>query len=246
MSIPCPPGTFRYQVVAGDTFYRLAQRFNTTVAAITAANPGVNPNQLMIGQTLCIPSGTQPGACPPGAATYRIQAGDTLYTLAQRFGTTVAAILSLNPGINPNALQIGQIICIPSPPATSQDCAIVLMVSGAAVPALPVPPGGVVLVEAINTDNYAFTFAARGLPDPSTLGNFDSYVGIVNTGGQTFLVNLSQAQAFEQEATWSGSRTIPVNPFASPGGNVLIMPFNSQSGIRGATLMGGEIGQCRR
>lgn len=111
------------------------------------------------------------------------------------------------------------------------------------------PPGTFryqVVVEEINAGNYAFTFAARGLPDPSALGNFDSYVGVVNTGGQTFLVNLMQAQAFEQEATWSGSRTIPANPFASPDGNVLIMPFNSQTGTRGATLMGGEIGQCRR
>ncbi|HEX2953134.1 MAG TPA: LysM peptidoglycan-binding domain-containing protein [Bacillota bacterium] len=246
MSMQCPPGTFSYRVVAGDTLYRLAQRFNTTVAAIVAANPGVNPNQLFIGQILCIPAGAQPGICSPGATTYIIQAGDTLYALAQRFGTTVAAILGANPGINPNALQIGQTICIPAPPVTSEDCAIVLTVSGAAVPALPRLPGGVVLVERINEGNYAFTFAARGLPDPSTLGTFNGYVGIVNTGGQTFLVNLTLAQAFEQESTWSGSRTLPVNPFTPTGGTVLISPFNSQTGTRGAPLLGGEIGKCCR
>ena len=32
-----------------------AQRFNTTVNAIIAANPGVNPNALRISQTICIP-----------------------------------------------------------------------------------------------------------------------------------------------------------------------------------------------
>jgi LysM repeat protein len=232
--------------VAGDTFYGLAQRFNTTVAAIAAANPGVNPNLLFIGQTLCIPSGAQPGRCPSGTTAYIIQAGDTLYSLAQRFGTTVAAIIAANPGINPNALQIGQTVCIPASTAPSQDCAIVLTVSGAAVPALPRLPGGVVLIENINEGNYAFTFAARGLPDPSTLGNFNGYVGFVNIRGQTSLVELSEARVFEQEFTWSGSRTLPVNPFTGSGGTVLVTPFNSQTGTRGAPLLGGDIGRCCR
>lgn len=51
----CPPGTRAYTVRAGDTFYNLATRFNTTVEAITRANPTVNPNDLRIGQTICIP-----------------------------------------------------------------------------------------------------------------------------------------------------------------------------------------------
>lgn len=51
----CPTGTFSYTVRAGDTFYILAQRYNTTVAAIQRANPNVNPNNLHIGQVICIP-----------------------------------------------------------------------------------------------------------------------------------------------------------------------------------------------
>lgn len=51
----CPPGTRSYIVRAGDTFFNLAIRFNTTVSAIQRANPNVNPNDLRIGQTICIP-----------------------------------------------------------------------------------------------------------------------------------------------------------------------------------------------
>ncbi len=51
----CPPGTFAYTIKAGDTFFNLAQRFNTTVDAIQRANPSVNPNNLRIGQIICIP-----------------------------------------------------------------------------------------------------------------------------------------------------------------------------------------------
>jgi LysM repeat protein len=44
---------------------------------------------------------------PTGPATYVIQSGDTLGTIAQRFGVSVAEIELLNPNLNPNALQVG-------------------------------------------------------------------------------------------------------------------------------------------
>ena len=113
------PG-FNYTIRAGDTFFRLAQRFGTTVAAIQAANPGVDPNNLQIGQVICIPTGPAPGPGPgrcPNGFLYTVQSGDTFFRLAQRFGTTVAAIQAANPGVDPNNLQIGQVICIPTGPA---------------------------------------------------------------------------------------------------------------------------------
>ncbi|MFA7163399.1 MAG: LysM domain-containing protein [Eubacteriales bacterium] len=110
---PCPQGSSPYVVRAGDTFYSLAQRFNTTVDAIRAANPGVDPNRLMIGQTICIPGAPSPGPCPQGSSPYVVRAGDTFYSLAQRFNTTVDAIRAANPGVDPNRLMIGQTICIP-------------------------------------------------------------------------------------------------------------------------------------
>lgn len=51
----CPAGTTPYIIKSGDTLYRLAQRFNTTVEAINRANPNINPNNLQVGQTICIP-----------------------------------------------------------------------------------------------------------------------------------------------------------------------------------------------
>ncbi len=116
----CPQGSFAYTIRPGDTLFLLAQRFNTTVAAIQRLNPGIDPNNLQIGQVICIP-GAPPTSCPNGFF-YTIRAGDTLFLLSQRFGVSVDAIIRANPGINPNNLQIGQVICIPRPVAPIPPC----------------------------------------------------------------------------------------------------------------------------
>jgi len=108
---PCPGG-FLYVIRSGDTYYSIARRFGTVVPALIAANPGVDPDNLQIGQTICVPA-AQPSPCPDGRF-YTIVAGDTYYSLARRFNTTVEALTAANPGVDPNNLQIGQVICIPA------------------------------------------------------------------------------------------------------------------------------------
>ncbi|MFT5872424.1 MAG: g-D-glutamyl-meso-diaminopimelate peptidase [Clostridium sp.] len=48
-----------------------------------------------------------------GYDTYRIRPSDTLYFIARRYYTTVASIITANPKINPNNLQVGQVIVVP-------------------------------------------------------------------------------------------------------------------------------------
>jgi LysM repeat protein len=53
--------------------------------------------------------------------TYTVQSGDIPETIAAQFGITVDALLAANPGINPNNLQVGQVLIIPSaPPAEGE------------------------------------------------------------------------------------------------------------------------------
>jgi LysM repeat protein len=42
------------------------------------------------------------------ASAYSVRSGDTLGAIAERFGTTVDALLALNPGLDPHALRVGQ------------------------------------------------------------------------------------------------------------------------------------------
>ena len=47
------------------------------------------------------------------AGTYTVKAGDTLWAISQKFGTTVAALVSLNNIANPELIQVGQVLKLP-------------------------------------------------------------------------------------------------------------------------------------
>jgi LysM repeat protein len=49
--------------------------------------------------------------CPEDMIEYTIKAEDTLYELAMEYNTTGDTIMKVNPGLDPNNLQIGQKIC---------------------------------------------------------------------------------------------------------------------------------------
>ena len=107
----CPSGNY-HVVKAGDTLYKLAQTYNVSVDAIIKANPGINPNMLMIGQIICIPIAPKE-ECPNGTTPYTIKKGDTLYLIAKKSNIPLSLLIKANPNINPNNLTIGQILCIP-------------------------------------------------------------------------------------------------------------------------------------
>ncbi len=114
-------------VVRGDTLRIIAARCGTTVSALRLANPEVgNGNLIFPGQTLLLPGAILYGN--DGYDTYIVARGDTLKSLAIRFGTSVNTLLSLNGNItNANVIYEGQRLVVPS---------------GRAVPGNPPPSGG--------------------------------------------------------------------------------------------------------
>ncbi len=116
----CPPGTDSYVIKAGDALYQIAERFNTTVAALMLVNPGINPNMLQIGQKICVPRQPIFHACPDGEY-YTIKAGDTLYGIARVHEISLNDLIEANPGLNPYMLMVGNVLCIPSTTPTV-DC----------------------------------------------------------------------------------------------------------------------------
>lgn len=55
-----------------------------------------------------------PSKCPVGTFHHTIRSGENFYILSNRYNVSLESILKANPGVNPNTLQIGQIVCIPN------------------------------------------------------------------------------------------------------------------------------------
>ncbi len=107
-----PPATSaKYTVKAGDTLYSIARIYKVTVPALAKANNITNYNLISVGQVLKIPGKTTP---PPATTVkYTVKSGDTLYSIARTYKTTVSKIAAANKIKNVNAIRVGQVLIIP-------------------------------------------------------------------------------------------------------------------------------------
>ncbi|MBQ6013928.1 MAG: LysM peptidoglycan-binding domain-containing protein [Bacilli bacterium] len=98
-----------YIVKAGDTLYGISNQFGVSVTDLASLN-NVNANTLQIGQILTIP--TNSGTNPNNMFMYTVKKGDSLYSIARKYNTTVSEIIKLNY-LKSNNLFIGQVLRIP-------------------------------------------------------------------------------------------------------------------------------------
>src|SRR4030042_1232811 len=84
-------------------------------ASPTVALPSLTPTPSVGPAVSPTPSGATAAPTPPAGAdtTYEVQAGDTLFSIARRFGTTVEAIVAANGLADPSQIEVGQVLLIP-------------------------------------------------------------------------------------------------------------------------------------
>ena len=123
---------FTHVVERGDTLAAIARRYGSTAETVAAANGVRDPRALRVGQTLVIPrhaggaapsgsrhaagavTGQRPDgakagaqARPPKAERYRVRRGDSLYSIARRFGLSVERLKGMN-GLTTDLIRPGQ------------------------------------------------------------------------------------------------------------------------------------------
>lgn len=108
-----------YVVKKGDSLYSIAREYGVTVDELKALN-NLTTNNLTIGMTLRIPTGNE----SPVNNIYVVKAGDSLYSIANKFGMTVDNLKALNNLTN-NLLSIGQPLKITSVPNSNDNVYVV-------------------------------------------------------------------------------------------------------------------------
>ena len=93
-----------YTVQKGDSLYSIARKYDTTIDRIKDLN-NLTTNLLSIGQVLLITTDTNL------ETTYTVQKGDSLYSIAKKYNTTVDRLKQLN-NLTSNLLSIGQILIV--------------------------------------------------------------------------------------------------------------------------------------
>ncbi len=103
-----------YIVQRNDSLWSIAQKFNTTVQELKELN-NLTSNTLQIGQELLIKDITEiPQPTPtPSTSTYTVQRGDSLWSIANKYNTTIQNLRDLN-NLTSDILTIGQVLNIPN------------------------------------------------------------------------------------------------------------------------------------
>jgi len=174
--------------------------------------------------------------CPPGfLGRYTVQPGDTFYNIGQMFRVRLEALAVNNPHIpDPNIIYPGDVLCVPG--LIPYPCAIILK----PLRRVPFGTGGVAYVNFAPRGGQAVSLMAT-LPQPSTFGNFDIYVGeifipeIGGFGNQLFPTP-------EEPPTWSTRVELPTVASIVPNSRIVIRPSNSLSGITGEIILEAIVG----
>jgi LysM repeat protein len=92
-----------HTVARGETMYRIARTYNTTVQNLQILNEHANANRIYAGQVLCVKEQQQ----------YTVKRGDTLFSIARIYSLNVNTLAQANNISNPNWISVGQVLVIP-------------------------------------------------------------------------------------------------------------------------------------
>ena len=108
---PIPPEEpIYYTVVRGDALYKIAAKFDCTIADLVKWNNIKNPNLIYVGQKLIVGWTDKPVPPEPEKVYYTVQRGDNLTKIANKFNTTVQQLVAWNNIKNPNLIYTGQVL----------------------------------------------------------------------------------------------------------------------------------------
>ena len=112
-------GNALHVVAPGDTLAAIAAQFGTTVTALVETNQLADPDLLRIGQELAVPTvGVAEAApSPQSSESHTVVAGETLASIASRYGIAPETLAAVNGITNPSLIYAGTTLRLAGPAA---------------------------------------------------------------------------------------------------------------------------------
>ena len=112
---PSPAGSGSHTVAAGETLAGIASRYGIAVETLAAVNGITDPSLIYVGTTLRLAGPLPPevAVSPTSSAVHVVAEGESLNTVAARYGTSVSQMVSTNGLADPNLIRVGQELTIP-------------------------------------------------------------------------------------------------------------------------------------
>lgn len=234
----------------GESLNLIARRYGTTVSAISSANGVRNPNYVYAGQRLVIPvNGSSSSAT--STSIYVVRRGDTLRTLAARYGTTVSYLTNLNGLRNPNFIWVGQRLKVPGSSSTTQptqtqgSTTIHVVQRGEILARIALRYGTTVwaIATANNLANPSFIYSGQKLIIPGGSANPPPSNPPASSGGRWIDVNLStqRLQAYEgDKAVYSALVSTGIARYPTPTGTFRIQRKYTYDDMTGGSRARGD------
>lgn len=228
----CPQGTAYYTWQQGDTLVGVAQRYGLSAAAIRQVNAGLPLETVAPGTRICLPP--RPASCPSGRL-YTVRRGDTLVGIARQNLVSVAQLMDQNPYVDPDNLQVGQVLCLPESEMQPEPD----------TPLAPCPPGyaqavvryGDTLATVLTRYNMSYAAFSRANPqlDPTRLTPGQRYCvppqgqrGGCGLGGSYLIQDLENLDTAAQANATTATRLLILNQNLAPGdfvpGRIICVP----------------------
>jgi LysM repeat protein len=96
-----------HTVAQGETLYRIARKYGTTLEALKALNNLRDINRINAGQVLCVREQVQ------SSIKHTVARGDTLASIARKYGVNMNVLAQVNNITNVNRIFVGQVLTIP-------------------------------------------------------------------------------------------------------------------------------------
>lgn len=118
-----------HTIQAGETLYRITQKYRVSADVICKANPGLSTQNFRTGQVIVIPitadtvqkqeQQTTPAPqketlqTPPCRATHKVKRKETIFSITRQYGISEQELMDANPELKKGKLKKGTLLCIP-------------------------------------------------------------------------------------------------------------------------------------